>query len=385
MAHPRNPYDFVPFEAQAPCQAAPPDLGRPAGWTGAIRFRLRVLTPLFIHQSPGMPPGPQTPPPFAFANLAGAPAVPATSLKGMLRAVHEVATNSCALIYDPPLEPPASHRPCADPRQLCPTCRLFGMVGQGETSSETGAYAGRVFLPDLPFPDAALQPLRFPRMRGGPKPEHWAFYRTAPGGPALGRKRYFHQQNYEEVIDVYLASPREGVILQGPPQYRVAGRGQQAVTLRALPAPNSLIGTLQFVGLDDDELAALLYTLTLEPGQAHRLGFGKAYGLGSVRFEVEKLLLEQAAPSGGRTVPQRFLSYGPPGATRRDEVGTLADRVGRARQAWRDRGSSAQQSYEAFAALVAWERRDYFLYPEQHWFRGGHSQTPLAAYQRGDA
>ena len=54
--------------------------------------------------------------------------------------------------------------------------------------------------------------------------------------------------------------------------------------------------------LDDDELGLLLYSLVLEPDMAHKMGYMKSRGLGSVRIKITKLELT-------RDYSDAFLGY----------------------------------------------------------------------------
>jgi len=90
----RNPYDFVPLEEHPTSLAAKLSLASAAGLSGRITFQLIVLTPLCIHNDPGKPDQRNSGNLYRFAHLGGKPRIPATSLKSMLRGVHEALTNS---------------------------------------------------------------------------------------------------------------------------------------------------------------------------------------------------------------------------------------------------------------------------------------------------
>src|SRR5262249_61813598 len=88
---PKNPYDFVPFEETPSAAPDPPGHDRADGLSGRITFDLVTLTPLCILHESVRPGDTAT---ARFANFNGRPVVPASSLKGMLRTVHEAVTNS---------------------------------------------------------------------------------------------------------------------------------------------------------------------------------------------------------------------------------------------------------------------------------------------------
>jgi hypothetical protein len=314
------------------------------GLTGQIAFEIEALTPICVHHNPSRPDNSGR---HRFAHLGDVPVLPATSLKGMLRSVHEVVTNSTLGLLGLRRgrfaeSVPEGYRPGQADASLTPSEALFGMVG-GEGSQSVG-YAGRLFVDDLPL-TVDLVDQRVSRPQGGqPKPDHESFYfMPGPGGRPviLGRKFYYHQRDYREVLRVY----RED-------------RGMKEITVQAIPPKALLAGTLRFLSLERDELAALIYSLILEPNLAHKLGYGKPLGLGSLRIRVKQLEVEPAATGG----PARFLSYddAPAREDWTDQVIALRDE---AQASWLARGPAGGRSYAAFAAITRWPQEEDFIYP----------------------
>lgn len=72
---------------------------------------------------------------------------------------------------------------------------------------------------------------------------------------------------------------------------------------------------MEFENLAPLELGALLYALELEEGMAHRLGYGKPFGLGSVvlsaiKLELidwEKRLVSAEPGAGVEEAPRSFI------------------------------------------------------------------------------
>ncbi|HID63308.1 MAG TPA: TIGR03986 family CRISPR-associated RAMP protein [Anaerolineae bacterium] len=106
-----NPYNFVRYLDQPRPQGhvlgdcPPPPHDRYVGLTGRITCELTAVTPLFVsdsHAVQGKPGEHRTFRFFQVANEDGKlePALPATSLRGMVRSVFEVATNSCFAVFD---------------------------------------------------------------------------------------------------------------------------------------------------------------------------------------------------------------------------------------------------------------------------------------------
>lgn len=363
----RNPYDFVPFEETPTYVLAEPNQAciSKDDYCGTISFTLEVLTPLCIHQDPGKPID-QRRKLYAFAHLNNQPTIPATSLKGMLRSVHEVVTNSTmGMLKSRPKgwyrkqvpETYQRHERGETINRLTPTEALFGMVsGKGD---ESVSYAGRIFLDDIPV-TVALQEQRVSRPKGGmPKPEHKSFY-FYPGasGKVLGRKFYYHHKDVSRVVDVYIE------------------RGMPTITVQAVPEGTKLAGTLRFVNLSYDELCSLVYTLVLEGNLAHKLGYGKPLGLGSVRICITKLEVEPTEPElvegNEASVPARFWSYGEPDQENwTSRVLNLRDA---AKDAWLQR-PDGRKSYDAFTAIACYPQTENFIYPDYGFFRDERTET----------
>jgi hypothetical protein len=246
-------------------------------------------------------------------------------------------------------------------KQLTPSEALFGTVG-GEGTISVG-YAGRLLIDDIPL-EILLERIKISRPAGGqPKPEHESFY-FAPGsaGPViLGRKFYYHQQDYQRTLDVYERDRRMPVI-----------------SIQAVPAQQNLRGSLRFLCLTEAELAALVYSLVLEEGLAHKLGYGKPLGLGSLQVTINQLALD-AGPDGQR---QRFLSYDMPDTE--DWTARVAALRDAARETWRNRQGGGAASYAAFTAIARWPQDQDFVYPDFGFFRKERNQpskTTLWQYQ----
>ncbi len=359
----RNPYDFVPLEAKPTCLNDKPSLVGDNGLSGRISYTLTTLTPLCIHQDPGQPVREAGRDLFRFARLGRQPAIPATSLKGMLRAVHEALTNSTMGLlnsrawYAEDEHIPAAYRPGGP--GLTASEALFGMVGQSKDYPD--GRAGRLFIDDIVLPDSRTlraQPVSRPA-GGQPKPAHKSFY-FRPDGQVLGRKFYYHQHNYRDALEVYKR------------------RRMPEIEVEAIPGGTSLIGCLRFVALTEAELDALIYTLILEDGLAHKLGYGKPLGLGSVRIAINDLEIEPQING----VPARFRSYGTP--TLENCNAEIDPRRERARAAWQQRPGGGAASYAAFAAIARWPQNENFIYPDFSYFRnqgGRGSQESLWQYQ----
>ena len=183
-----NPYTFVralPEPASPPTsllwRAPPPPHDRWVGLSGHVVCRLTTVTPVFVADSHavsrtqvrGKEDGAHHTYRF-FRGPGDAPSIPSTSLRGMIRGVHEAATNACLIhVADGRVSYsvgpkrretlprsihemiPAHLHGCAAIDRLCPSCRLFGWVAPEERSRV--AYRGRVRFSDAVFGERDLR------------------------------------------------------------------------------------------------------------------------------------------------------------------------------------------------------------------------------------
>ena len=194
-------------------------------------------------------------------------------------------------------------RLCTTYEKLCPACRTFGWVKpESEKKDETlaevkGAYAGRV----------RLSHGRLTQNKGrcgewtlsslsSPKPTTNEFYLDQTqkedrvtyndaDARLRGRKFYRHHADWE-------CLPEDGKqkLLKEILQFPEGERSDQNRTIRGAIKEGSVFEfDLDFENLAPLELGALLYSLELEEGMRHRLGYGRPLGLGSVEICVEKL------------------------------------------------------------------------------------------------
>lgn len=103
-----NPYNFVrPLPSQRPQDhvlgnGPPPPHDRYVDGllTGHITCRVTAVTPLFISDSHAVDGESKEHRTFRFFEYDGEPALPASSLRGMVRSVFETVTNSCFAVFD---------------------------------------------------------------------------------------------------------------------------------------------------------------------------------------------------------------------------------------------------------------------------------------------
>ncbi len=277
-----NPYDFVRIN-----WSKPPQRRRPAmhhkfeGVSGRLTGTITVETPLFIpttrlSQGRGQ---------FsAYAkNGAGQAIIPGSSLKGLFRSLVETVAPGCWLHFrgfyrdriDYGKNLPKEFLPCRNLNQLCPACRMFGLINRGVL------FMGHINFGDAVCDDPIKHQAVYTPILDAPKPRHRAWYLDKSGRHVAGRKFYFHQAQITTFSQQ--RTSRSGVPLNQ--HIQPVGSG----TVFSLSATFDNLNP-------QDEWPALLYALTLEPDMRHKIGYAKPAGFGSVRVDLTNLeIIDYAA------------------------------------------------------------------------------------------
>ncbi len=368
----RNPYGFVPFEHTAPRTPVPwrsqassiPDLH-----SGLLHCTLSVLTPLFIWSGP-VDNRRTSPAPYEPYWHHNHPILPASSLKGMLRSVIETVSDSCMIAVADALPIPPGYTPCPSLDALCPACALLGMVESTPRAGEQQqvALAGRVRIGNAESKQPVqLQKIILPARKqgngdiipiGNPNVKHKPFY-LGENRLVLGRKFYYRTRVWEATLEEYRNRFPDATI-----------------QLPAISPDTQLSFQVLFHNLSDAELALLLYGLTLESDMCHHLGYGKPYGLGSVRIAVDQIVLDASPPAATKGL-QRYLTYAPTATA--TTVKTMADFANLPATVWNR--PTATNAHDALRDLLQWPRDERFLYPKKGWFEGAGNGVTLAAHQ----
>lgn len=385
-----NPYDFVPLEKRGPVwhewQADEDGLDRwhPGRYSGRLHCLLHPETPLFIHGS-----GQQKETKRQFFQQNGEICIPASTLKGALRSIYEIVSNSCLSSMGEKYQAPLSHKRtygemsqaeyddlhpvysatkilpqayqlCTHLSQACPTCLLFGMVEHGQ--EEGKPLAGRLVFSDARPVEARVEWVNIPAAGGGPHPWHSTFYLDSTG-KILGRKLYYHHQNFKNTLALYGDGGRSGLI---------QAEGQRG----------DFRFTVDFQNLTEDELTYLTYTLVLEKDLRHHLGYGKPYGLGSTQINIERI---QFWERPGSQQAQRFLTLQSKSTQPKETQQWIERRADRTLALWGSRLGNDFSTYGKFKQLLSWPGYTLYQYPSFHWFRRtpGSGAITLAEYQRG--
>ena len=197
------------------------------------------------------------------------------------------------------------HAPCTDPKQLCPSCRLFGSADVGG-ATETGATEQRSYRGHVRFSDAVATaavtptPVELPPM-GQPRPGSGQFY-LENGADAVGNassgiplrewgsdadataRRIRGRKFYWHTVPQRGQTPQRG---RARPDQK--DRSAKAVLF---PAETTFTATITAIDVDREQLGGLLAALDPSTvlGQADALvslGGGRPLGYGSSRITVD--------------------------------------------------------------------------------------------------
>ncbi|ATV70839.1 RAMP superfamily CRISPR-associated protein [Fusobacterium pseudoperiodonticum] len=212
--------------------------------------------------------------------------IPASSLKGEIRNIIEVLTNSCITnVKEKHLYKmvPEKFRTCDKTEHLCFACRLFGSVGNvmEETPISQKSYRGRVFFSDATI-NKDVEPLTLSLLLDKPRVDEnekalKKFY-TNSEEKIKGRKFFWHQEKLFEKNNLL-----KDFSLKTDDKFS---------TISCMDINQSFNFEVYFENLSDTELGTLVYALELEEGLLHKIGRAKAYGFGSCKIEIKEILLD---------------------------------------------------------------------------------------------
>lgn len=285
-----NPYNFVPLEIP-PRHSAYPGIDRLSRerYSGVLVCELKAVKPLFTadHRIAEKPKekaeSDESKRRKAFRFLRDShtpknrPIIQGTSLRGMVRSIYEASTNSCLPLaavsgvslksghkVDFSFDGLGEHQACTSSTELCPACRLFGII-QGEELH----VQGRVAFSDAVLSKGELRERRIALAElSSPKPHHSGIYGVhgRSGRPIAGRKLYYHHEPG----------------LNEPPN-----RSVRANDITEYAPPGTVFRfTMSFRNLSLEELAEIRHCLVLDEGLAHKIGMAKPLGFGSCRISL---------------------------------------------------------------------------------------------------
>lgn len=205
--------------------------------------------------------------------------ISASTLKGEIRNIIETITHSCIRCKNEEIVP-EEFKPCDNLKRLCFACRLFGTTVEKADENGNSAYSGRVYFSDAKLPKTkvgtSLTPLK-PTMTPNEKLKK---YYLDKSGRMRGRKFYWHHENLLSNKNNKLPYKREGF------------KPKDSVTIvQLIKSLKTFSFKVEFKNLTDIELGMLIYALELEKNLLHKIGRGKALGLGSCKISIDSFEL----------------------------------------------------------------------------------------------
>ncbi len=277
------------------------------GYSGTLAVEAEALTPVHVKESgepsftAALAEGPvngwdsfsMAPPEAAMRPEAKLYAFPSRSIKGMLRHLYTIASDSAEV--------------SPDLSRLNPVDRLFGWVGQGPNQ----ALMGRLSLSFGLFDAPQLAWFKVPYPYTG-----WA-YSGGQWQHTAGRavQKFVIAQAWRLFPHAPLAPIVKRLDSFKPDTF-------QASYVKAILPGGKTRFTLRFWNLEEQELARLIWCVGLEPGLAHKIGHHRHLGFGSLRLRLlpesftidwAKRYVERGAPKDAWRLPIRFEDWLKPG------------------------------------------------------------------------
>ncbi|MFQ5628720.1 MAG: RAMP superfamily CRISPR-associated protein, partial [bacterium] len=238
------------------------------GYCGMLQIRGEVLTPLCVNES-GEPTHRKvlngehingwesysiSPPEASRRGDNREYALPSKSLRGMLRHIYAIASNSA--------------ENSSDLSRLNPADSLFGWVGSGQNN----ALAGRLSIHFAPFENAQLAWYKVPYPYGS-----WQFENGEWKNVTKGRTKLVRIADTWRIFPHALLAPSVEQMDSFEPDT------VQASYMRAILPGAQCRFAIRFWNLTKDELQRLTWCVALEPGMAHKMGKSRYLGFGSIR------------------------------------------------------------------------------------------------------
>ncbi|SDH79593.1 RAMP superfamily CRISPR-associated protein [Roseospirillum parvum] len=248
--------------------------------------------------------------------IDGQPAIPATTLKGMLSALVEAASNSAMRVLEKDFKVkkrpkgsvhdyfPRGAQPLSPKRDfLTPAELMFGVVevhegGKADRKDDTVALKGRVRCHPgrCASYDPFMEEVRL-KILASPKPPSPALYFTpkerdrfieksrlnSEEHRARGRKMYLHP-SAEPLGEAAIETRAKSWTPQND------GNNNQRVLARPLKPGTRFTFCIDFDDLPQEALDLLLFACRPSEHFRHRLGLGKSIGLGRVQIQVDKVV-----------------------------------------------------------------------------------------------
>ncbi len=243
------------------------------GYCGTLAVEAEILTPTNVRES-GQPSfttmladGPingwdffaLAPPHVELRDANKTYALPSRSLKGMLRHIYSIASDS--------------KEPSPDIRHLNPADSLFGWVGTGPNQAIMGRLAFGFGTFDVSHPELAWFKVPYPYGK-------WKYIGGEWQSAADTRTSKL------QIAQTWRLFPHAPLAPLVKRLDRFAPDTAQASYFRAILPGARAHFTIRFWNLDEQELQRLIWCVALESGLAHKIGNNRYLGFGSLRLSI---------------------------------------------------------------------------------------------------
>jgi hypothetical protein len=213
---------------------------------------------------------------------------------------------------------------------------MFGFLG----SQSSRLLAGSVGFEDALCTKAVEHKAIYTPIHDSPKPRHTAWY--APHSQVAGRKFYFHHKG-----DI----PTEN-------GFRTNRQGEHFNSyIKPLDLGSEFTFGGHFTSILPADLQLLLYAMVLESAMRHKIGFAKAFGLGSIEVKLTRVSIVD--------VRARYAAGG--GGITEYSGDALAAYL--AEQVRPFSADTASQTLNDLRRIWQWPAVHQLRYPGQDWFR----------------
>ena len=292
----------------------------PGTHSGRIVCRLKCETPLVVGAAQVK--GVNAPGSVAQFKFGGRPAIPGSSLRGLISAVAEAASNSALRIleaawnrYENGQDKSGAHSDtdaAAEFAGFCPDLvalgkddrkklltiaeLLFGFIEE-RSDREKHKTPALTFASRLRFSHGlSAQPVHLGahailKELSAPKPPRASFYYQPAMGANAIHTKIPGPNDVPKGRKFYLPHNLEKPAANDRADWASTERTDRQLSARPIPTGSEFWFHIDFDNLDDTELNLLCYALAPNAGYRHRLGLGKPLGLGLCRIEVAGLFL----------------------------------------------------------------------------------------------
>ena len=302
----QKPYDFVPLTSRCDRSTVKGhDSFLPETYSGKLNLTIKTLSPIHINQGVLGFNENETELVNKTRRRARKVVIPGSSIKGVIRSIAEATSYSCApeINVKSGLETSNQNRCNGEGNTLCPTCSIFGMLGnnmkyKGKIKfSEFNLTNGKldyINIPNLasPFRDYPTPTDILPKINRGYGNER-IYYCSACSGRNDGLCKSCTKENY--FAKRAKAGKNRSIKFRGRKFYfhnidkQEKGNSGRSSMYEVIMKKSTFVGSVTFENLTKEELALLLFSLGLDKSFNPKVGYGKPAFYGSIEISLNSV------------------------------------------------------------------------------------------------